>query len=406
MPETAERARPAWRRVPAPVVAISAVTVLVVALVGATFILHPPPGSGASPSSAVSTPPPPSSTPSASPSGVGDWQALAAAYAVGASWSPDGEWLAVWDRAGDGASAERHLRLLDSAGKPVRELTGDRLLWVDATRFVLSRGDASLLGAVDSTDSTPLPTPFPEAALSNNHGAVALPSVEEGDPAATTFVVWTQTGATPAVTGLPEAWSADGTKLAVWHSTESEGPHGIGSQETGWIEVLSWPGLASLASVKEDSLVSEPMSFDPSGRYLVVSRLGFDGYLVLDTVAGGLVAPSGVTGFTPAWNSASELLVPAVDGSVTTYSLSGKPPVTTRGVGNGVVASADGSTLVFHFTSSESARGPVTVVRGGVSRTVQVPGRVESVPVVSADGSGVIIICLAGNEQRALLLVD
>jgi len=404
MPKTAERAWPGWRRVPVPVVAISAAAV-VVALIGAAFIIHPPSGSGASPSSAV-TPPPLSSTASASPSAVDDWQVLAAAYAVGASWSPDGKWLAVWDRAGGSASAERHLRLLDSAGEPVRELDGDRLLWVDATRFVLSRGDVSLLGAVDSADLATLPVPFPEAALSNNHGAVALPSIQEGDPAATTFVVWTQTGASPAGSGLPEAWSADGTKLAVWHSTEPAGPHGIGSQETGWIEVLSWPGLASLASVKEDSLISEPMSFDPSGRYLVVSKLGLEGYLVLDTVAGALVGPSGVTGFTPAWNSASELLVPEVDGSVTTYSLLGKPPITTPGVANSVVASVDGSTVVFYYTPSESARGPATLVRDGVSRTIPIPGRVHLPPIVSPDGSGIVIICLVGNEQRALLLVD
>ena len=347
------------------------------------------------------------SSPSASPTVVGDWKVLAASAGVGASWSADGRWLAVWERLSYGAT--RDLRLLDSSGDLVRSLDGDRVVWLDATRFVIWRASSSFLGSVDSTVLTPTAVNFPADALSNNHGAVALTTANSSDTSKTSFVVWTQAGTSRVVVGAPEAWSPDGTRIAVWHSTAPAGPLGVGYQPTGWVEVLSWPDLRSVASLKDDSFVRQT-SFDPSGRYLLTSRLGVAGFSILDLATSRIVGPSGVTG-SPVWDSSSDLLVSATDGSVVTYPISGAPATTRAGLGDGVASSTDGSTIVAFFSQDYLPNPrPITLIRNGVSRTVSVPGGLESAPVLAPDGSGVVIVCLVhhllpSEETEALLFV-
>jgi hypothetical protein len=333
---------------------------------------------------------------------------LAASAGVGASWSPDGKWLAVWDAFVSGQTQD--LRLLDSASNPVRSLDGDRLVWLNATQFVLSRASSSFLASVDSTVVTPIASTIPAGALSNNHGAVALTTVQPLDPAETSFVVWTQAGTSRVVIGQPEAWSPDGTRLAIWHSTAPAGPRGIGPQDTGWVEVLSWPDLRSVASLKDDLLVSPHISFDPSSRYVLLPRIGLSGFLILDLASGRTVGPSGVTG--PAsWDSAGDVLVTAADGSVTTYPISGGPATRQDGVGDSVASSTDGSTVVLYFWGDYSQNPrTITLIRNGVPRAISVPGGIESAPVISPDGSGVVIVCLVhhllpSEETEALLLV-
>jgi hypothetical protein len=361
------------------------------------------PNAGSSPTTVSGSLP----SPSASPTVAGDWKVLAASAGVGASWSADGRWLAVWERLSYGAT--RDLRLLDSSGNLVRSLDGDRVVWLDATRFVLWRASSSFLGSVDSTVLTPTAVTFPADALSNSHGAVAITTANSSDTAKTSFVVWTQAGTSRVVIGEPEAWSPDGTRIAVWHSTAPAGPLGVGYQPTGWVEVLSWPDLRSVASLKDDSFVRQT-SFDPSGRYLVVSRLGVAGFSILDLATGRMVGPSGVAG-SPVWDSSSDLLVSAADGSVTTYPISGAPPTTRAGLGDGVASSTDGSTIVTFFSQDYLPNPrPITLIRNGVSRTVSVPGGLESAPVLASHGSGVVIVCLVhhllpSEETEAMLFV-
>jgi hypothetical protein len=388
------------------VFAIAAAGVIVAALVLVPIVFRPAavPTARSSPTATASLS---QFSATASSTPVGDWKVLAASAGVGASWSPDGKWLAVWDEFGSGATQD--LRLLDRAGNPVRSLDGDRVAWLDATRFVLWRASSSFLGSVDSTVLTPTAVTFPADALANNHGAAAITTVQPLDPAKTSFVVWTQAGTSREVIGEPEAWSPDGTRLAVWHSTAPPGPLGIGYLATGWVEVLSWPDLRSVASLKNDSFVRQS-SFDPSGRYLLAFRLGLAGFSILDLATGQTVGPSGVTG-SPVWDSSSDLLVAASDGSVTTYPISGGPAKTQAGLGDGIASSTDGSTIVMYFSQDYSPNPrPITLIRNGVSRAISVPGGLESAPVLAPDGSGVVIVCLVhhllpSEETEALLLV-
>lgn len=381
-----------------------AVVAIVVALVAIPVLLYAMAGPSPSPL-ATTTLSSPSRLPMASPSAtgspflMGNWRVLAASDTVGASWSPDGNWLAVWDRVTNGTPDEQHLRLLDKTGKQIRVLNGDYLVWVDATHFVITRASESFLGSVDANDVTPLAVAFPDGAVSNDHGAVAIETIPS-NPADTSFVVWTQNGTSQPIAGEPEAWSRDGTKLAVWHYVAPSGSQSAGSQPPGWVEVLSWPSLHAIVTENSPTFARQPMSFDPSGRYLLAPQAS--GACVIDLSDGALIGPTGVgMGSTPAWDSTGDPVVANFDGSATTYPVSGRSPTTLTGVGDSVSASADGSTLVFYFAQSA---GPVTLVRGGSTQTVQTPGPVQPTPALSPDGSGVIVICLVDQQQYLLLL--
>ncbi len=392
-----------WR----PLFAAAAALAIVAALVAVPFAFRPaaPPNASSSPPATMSHSLPPAS---ASPSPAGDWRLLAASVSAyeGASWSPDGNWLVVWEEYS--GTVVQGMRLLDGTGNLVRSLDGDSFLWLDATQFVLSKDRSSFLGSVGSTVLTPLEATFPAGVLSNNHGAVAVTTVQPLDPAKTSFVVWTQAGTSRVVVGQPEAWSPDGTRLAVWHSTAPAGPRGIGSQDIGWVEVLSWPDLRSVASIKDDLLVSVGISFNSSSRYLLLPRVGFAGSLIFDLATARTVGASGIDGV---WVGSSDLLVTATDGSATTYPISGGPATTQIGVGDSVASSTDGSTIVMYFSQDYSSNPrPITLIRNGVARSIAVPGGLESGPAIAPDGSGVMIRCLVhhglpSEETETLLLV-
>jgi hypothetical protein len=335
-----------------------------------------------------------------SPTLVGDWKVLASSDTVGALWSPDGKWMAVSDNVTNGPPDEQHLRLLDSTGDMVRALDGNDAIWLSATQFILSRGDSSFLGSVDSTVLTPTDAGSMVGGLSNDHGAIALTTIPS-DQAKISFRIWTQGGTSSSMPGAAMAWSLDGTKLAVWHYTTPG--HGVGGQPLGWLAVLSWPDLKPVATVKDASFAwQQQMSFDPTGRYLAAT----DGpNSVLDVATGRMVGPAGVQ-MTPAWDAAGDLVVPASDmsGHVTFYPVSGGPSTTLADVGDSAVSSTDGSTVVLYFSSNTDYR-PITLIRNGVSRTIAVPGPVLYAPWLSANGSGAVVGCQVGGQLEALLLV-
>jgi hypothetical protein len=333
------------------------------------------------------------------------WKTLASSDVAGASWSPDGTWLAVWDSVTNGTPDQRHLRLFDKAGKEVRALDGDQLVWLDSSRFVASKstepGRASL-GSADSASATAVSADFSDA-LTNNHGAVALISLGP-DQAKTSFVVWTPSGTSQAITGEAAAWSADGTRLAVWHYTTPPGP-GVGAQPSGRVEVLSWPGLSRIAST-DVAAGRSPIVFDPSGRYLAVANSS--GHQVLDLSNDRMIGPSGASiGDSPVWDRNSKLIVPAGDGTglVTSYPIAaGGPPVGHAALGDRAASSADGSAILYYFSQRE---GPVTLIRDGMTRAIEVPGPVQPYqpdPQISANGD-VVLVCLVGQNLQVMLLV-
>jgi dipeptidyl aminopeptidase/acylaminoacyl peptidase len=391
------------------------VAVIAVVVLSAPLLLGPALTPVASSSQAPgatgsATLPPASASPSAGQ--AGPWKTLVASTGAGASWSPDGRYLAVWSVSASGANQD--IRLLDRDARPIRSLDADRIVWLDATRFLLVRNGSAFLGSVDSDALSPISESFDGEGLSNGHGAIALTTADAADPSKTHFVVWTPAGVSNVVTGQPVAWSADGTRLAVWLPSAQSGPGGVGYHATGRVEILAWPGLETLASIADDSLVPQPTSFDPSGQYLLVSRLGEGGSFVVDVKTGKGVGPSSITVSGTSditWGSNSDVLVSNTDGSVTTYPIPGTEGARQAGLGDSAAASADGSTIVYYFTQDYSGNPrPITLSRGGTRTSLPVPGGLESDPVISLDGSGIVVFCLvdhglSSERTEALLLV-
>ena len=343
---------------------------------------------------ATGGPPSAASSSSVAPTSASAWKVLAASDTAGAVWSPDGRWLLVWDRVTNGTAADRHVSLDDAAGNRIRTYEGEYPLWLDARSFVITRAGRSYLGTLEAGRLTLIQPTFPSGApVSSGHGALAYETTGALDASAH-FVVWTATGGTTTPRpGVPADWSHDGTKLAIWHWTSGSGP-----QSSGWLEVVSWPGMRPLAALHAD--LGLPFAlFDPSDRYV------FDAGHVLDLATGTVTTPIavGIPGL-PAWNNAGQLVVPSlVDGSVTTYDIHGVRRSVVSDVGDSASASADGSLVVIWFNSQQR---PIVLLGRGGQQSIPVPGPVQPPdPTLSPDGSGLIVTCAVDGPQEALLLV-
>lgn len=343
---------------------------------------------------------------------TGPWKTLVAFTGAGAAWSPDGAYLAVWSISN--SEAIQNMQLLDSRGTLVRSLDADRFVWLDTRGFVLVRGGSAFLGSVASDVLSPVLGSFSGDLLSGYHGAITSLTSDPSNPSNAHFVVWTPQGGSKPVNGQPVAWSPDGTKIAVWRPKPRTASVGIGYQDTGTVDILAWPSLTTLANVPGESFVAQPSSFDPTGRYLLVSRLGLAGSFVFDLATGKNVGPASIGGSNTTgivWGSEGDLLVASNDGSMATYSIPGTASVGQTGLGDLAESSANGSTVVLAFGQNYSGSPrPITLMRGGSSTTVPVPGGLVADPAISADGSGVVVFCLIDQGRQtehteALLLV-
>jgi hypothetical protein len=339
----------------------------------------PIPSTG-SPSSVVPASPTISPT-----SGSGPWKVLASSDTAGAGWSPDGRWLLVWDAVTNGTAAQRHISLDDAHGNVIRTFQGElpvelEPVWLDDRSFVIARDGKNYLGTVDSPALRPISPQFSAGVVSNGHDALAFETSANLDASAR-FVVWTVAGATTTPrSGVPIAWSGDGTKLAIWHWSSGSGPGAV-----GWVETVSWPGLRSLGAIRQPTSGVSAL-FDPSGQYLYAS--GF----LLDLESGQVASWSGPSPSGQSTDRLHVLLFPAV-AAVTDPD-------------EAASASADGSTVVLWHMSTQQ---PVVLQQGLTERAIDVPGPLQLPDSqLSPDGSHLVISCVAsavGGNIEALLLV-
>jgi hypothetical protein len=339
------------------------------------------------------TTPPSTASPTAS---AGAWKVLVASDNAGADWSPDGRRLLVWDQVTNGTPSDQHVTLDDAQGNVIRAIQGENPVWLDANSFVITRDGRSYLGTVDAATLAPI-SPMGNV-YSNGHGALAFETSNAYDASAR-FVVWGRAGASAPRPGVPVAWSRDGTKLAVWHWTSGGGPETY----SGWLEVLSWPGLHGLAAVHDHPSRPFPhQTFDPSGRY-VAFQCGKVCVLDLTTGHTTIANPSVPSDFI-AWNEASQLVIPSLaDGSVAIYDVHGVRQSVEPNLGDTASASADGSTVALSFTTVQQS---VVLLRTGSQRSIAVPGPVLAVPQLSPDGSGLVVVCAVDRGYEVLLLTD
>jgi hypothetical protein len=313
----------------------------------------------------------------------GSWKVLATADTAGAGWSPDGHFLLVWNSVTNGSDAQQQVSLDDAHGSVVRTFQGElpvelEPVWLDARSFVVARNRSNLLGTVDSTALTPITPRFPAGVVSSGHGALAYETSGNLDASAR-FAVWTPAGTTPVQSGIPVAWSNDGTKLAVWHWASGASGPGV----TGWIEVLSWPGLRSLGAIHQP-LGWTAATFDASGRYVLANGSVLD----LETGRTSLMPLPG-SSVSPAPGPANAARFPAAAAAL--------------GEDQRAVVSADGSTVVI-WTYPDAA--PIVLIRDGLSRSIEVPGRVQPPsPELSPDGASLVVTCLAPDGSSEALLM-
>lgn len=353
------------------------------------------------------------------PVGVGKpgqtWHLLAGANTVTAWWSPDGQWLLIAGGLTNGTLDQQVITLRDRSGSVVRTMQGYSALWVDARTFLILTGDPgvtgsqtrSLLGSIGSTGlarvGPPImggPAEMVEIPVSNGHGAVAYP-LSIGYDASSAFAVWTPTGTSAAVSGLPEEWSPDGRHLLVWHWTSGGGA----AFAHGWLEVLSWPGLHSEAQLKREDVSPggvDTRFFDPRSNYLLVRNL-----VALSTGRAVASLPPGAVG-PLVWDSDGQIVdFPLHGGDASVFDVHGKQVATIPGAARSAgsafaeaTASADGSLLV-SWTMMEA--GPITTIRNTtVQKRITPPGPVFGV-YPAPDGSVLVVVCATDTGAAAFL---
>ncbi len=351
----------------------------------------------------------------------GPWSTLQTGSNLTGDFSPDGAYLLVSDAYGWDTSAT-----LYRGTEMIRRLDGDSdvVTWIDPTSFLVLRWardangpeydvvQAAFVAQVDSAKVTRVELPSGVAgggeALGNGHGQVAYvtANVVPGDASRDEFRVWDGATSTKAMTGVPMAWSRDGTRLAVLHIVDTS--H---FQALGWIEILEWPSLKPLFSDRRIRTPLGDIGFDPSGRYF-----GYwsGGPTVLD-IETGTTTTIGPTfdergSDDVAWfdggTAGSQLMIPLVDNSVSTYSLSGASVGTQPDVGDAVAASADGSLAVGYY-GPFGDDDPLTIalMTASGSRQVDLPGKIDEIgPTVAPDGQAVFVSVLAAGGPTAFLL--
>jgi hypothetical protein len=177
------------------------------------------------------------------------------------AWAPDGAHLMA--SAASGWTTQRKIKVLDVSGKVVGSINASSATWVDAGTIATSTdgrgfgGSAAiqlvnLSGHVTAT----LSGQYGEGRggsgavlLGSGSGVVAVASMGGWGPAQSSFVIWDGHSVGSQHSGVPLAFSRDGSELVVLHP--SGGP---GGSSSGWLEVVSLPGLATVASYTHTTL--------------------------------------------------------------------------------------------------------------------------------------------------------
>jgi hypothetical protein len=92
------------------------------------------------------------------------------------------------------------------------------------------------------------------------------------------------------------------------------------------------------------------------------------------------------------------------DGSLKVFDVDGASQRVIEAVGDSASSSADGSTSVLWFESTDQ---PISVLRSAGRRTIDVPGQVQPPdPQLSPDGSGLVLVCAAPDGGLEALLLS
>jgi len=345
----------------------------------------------------MSRTPAPSESATASPSATAStsgWLRLNGGDAV---WAPNGKhFFSSWNGSGI---------VYDSTGSVRAHAPLQWPSLFDATH-VAGIGDASggaLVYDIDTGTPKSVELPAPASfAAANGHGGVAFswPIDDAWPDTHYDYAVWDGDSQTKPRPGFGQAWSPDGTALAVFHQFD-----GV-REPSGWVSVVAWPGLAERFT-DAPPFAAGDVAFDQSSRYLAYdtdTATNPDSYLtrVVDAQTDSVVdidRHDAYGGFAY-WTSDSNVAV--IDhSSLDVYRPDGTRVSRTTAPFDVVAGSADGSTQVF-WSDGDHPSDALSVIRGGTQTKLQAPGEVEAA-FPSPDGSCLVVTTAADGTYLRVL---
>ncbi len=369
----------------------------------------------------------PSTSPSPDPTGTPEpqegWIQLAAASDASATWSPDAAHLLVALTIPGGPPDGNQVQVLARDGTVLQTHEGvSDPVWLDSQRFVAYRLDweqdesgewspatgpngerlgTAELGSIDSDLLAIVEVPVLPA-LSNGTGALALTRFDANGLPET--AVWSDGVLTEWRSGSPLTWSAAGEKLAFVL------PQRSGPANEGPLEVVSWPGLATVWQSGPEVSVSTA-DFDPTGTYLAYPEFveqprqprqapTFNLMLnVINLAAGNSIGIPAPENGDFSWLSEERLIVVGfelLEASVIDFD--GAVLAQQSVVGPNVIASADGLTALFYDAELDAPQ--MQILRGDELTLLDSPGLMTAqAPHMARDGSGVLVVVRAATSS-------
>jgi hypothetical protein len=268
----------------------------------------------------------------------------------------------------------------------------------------------AFIGSISSGDLVEIDAPFGDL-LSNGFGAVAVARLREpaGDIERPDYIVWTGEEASEPMPGYPVGWSPEGDMIAVLHPITPT--RGI----SGWLEIVSWPGLQPIFEDESRTVISE-VWFDPGGKHVAYASVAGDGrdapleyFIRAIDVASREVAGIPIDDHTDfRWNAASEIVALSGHNSIDTYTPTGEPIASDQVDRYWIIkASADGSTLVFYEGEEDVS---VAVGRPGAIAEIALPDGELGNVTLSPDGDHLAIVVAlpapTGSSREQLYVLD
>jgi hypothetical protein len=323
------------------------------------------------------------------------------------SWAPDGAHLMA--TGGSGWTTQRQIQILDASGRLVGSFNADSATWVSSnTVAAATRGKGpgasaaiklvGLNGHVTATLSGKYGDGGPGSSgaslLGSGTGLVAIASKGDWGSSQSTFVIWDGQSVGSSHAGMPIAFSRDGKKLTLLHPTS-----GPGGSSSGWLEIVSVPGLQTVASYSHTTLrvanqgngpgYAPDAAFSPDGNWLYAAgtlvdlsrgsttRVGQGGWLpdgtLLTSNSGAVLRWQGTRSTPDARFTAGGSVATSQHGDVVEYFADGRSPLlltaggTIRQLNLSGVASLGDAQLApsggaIAFTGRSTAGGKVTAV--------------------------------------------
>lgn len=270
----------------------------------------------------------PAPTPAPLPSLPAGVSAIAAGDHFTVRLSPSGHLVAVVDQpSGGGLGA---VTILDPQGSRITSFAGTDVAWIDENQvlvYAASRSNPRLgtvhRRSIDGGADAAVPGSF-GGLLGGRGGMIALIDAETDSGAGSSpgFTIWSGGLMPTSETGVPLAWSQDGTALAVWQSS------GVvpAATEPGPIGVLSihWEPTPDNQPFSGTPSIEEGAEFSPLGDYLAAYGPRGDPFLV--DIVGLLEAPGATITFPSAvrhiegWTTDDQLVLKTADGELMVWT--------------------------------------------------------------------------------------